>query len=170
MSAVIIDIKPARVIKESVFEEVENIAKKDAPDGTSYEQVTAVEEDSHLLTQYWRDSLQQLAIFLADYYVSIGEAKDEDVLDVPGVTVPLVLDLPNNWNSGMLMNLENAVNGYIASYIKSRWFRNVKKDDESVYLKDCDRFVSEARNICCARVRPKKVTRECMCNENNDMP
>lgn len=140
MQTVNIDISTSASVLERVRLETGYAAKKDDPNGDSFEQIGAVEDDAQILMTYYGDAVKDVVSALAG--------------KVSGLTdTSLTLSLSGGWDAGLRSSLESCINEYLFSRVCSRWMRLVKDGEESKYSADSEASMSKVREIACYKKR-----------------
>lgn len=140
MQTVNIDISTSASVLERVKLETGYAAKKDDPNGDSFEQIGAVEDDAQILMTYYGDAVKDVVSALAG--------------KVSGLTdTSLTLSLSGGWDAGLRSSLESCINEYLFSRVCSRWMRLVKDGEEIKYSADAEASMSKVREIACYKKR-----------------
>lgn len=134
MQTVNIDISTSASVLERVRLETGYAAKKDDPNGDSFEQMGAVEDDAQILMTYYGDAVKDIVSALAG-----------KVSALTGTV--LTLSLSDSWDGGLRTSLEASVNEYLFSRVCSRWMRLVKEGEERKYSADAEASMSKVREI-----------------------
>lgn len=129
-------------------------------DGKNYRQVALMQanNDDENLNQIMRSIDNALAKVKSE----LSEVLDDDAikgtntLKVDTKSVPLLLQMPDNFNNAATDSIIAAIHQYIVAFVTSEWFMITNKSDTEDYKRLSETSLELLREALCKRKKPSR--------------
>ncbi|MDE7419258.1 MAG: hypothetical protein K2N35_03525 [Muribaculaceae bacterium] len=129
-------------------------------DGKNYRQVALMQanNDDENLNQIMRSIGNALAKVKAELseVLNSNAVKGDNALKVDATSVPLLLQMPDNFNSAATDSIIAAIHQYIVAFVTSEWFMITNKTDTEDYKRLAETSLEMLRESLCKRKKPSR--------------
>lgn len=116
-------------------------------------QVTSDENVNNQIMRSVGEAYKSLRVELAEWLTK-EYGKNADNLPISGTAINVYLDLPSNYNRGMLQVAADAMHSYIVNMALADWFSITDKDDAEIYANKATADVAKLKEAINKRYRP----------------
>ena len=133
-------------------------------DGKNYRQVALMQanNDDENLNQIMRSIGNALAKVKSELSEVLKEkvVKGNNALNVATASVPLLLQMPDNFNNAATDSIIAAIHQYIVAFVTSEWFMITNKVDTEDYKRLAENSLEMLRESLCKRKKPSRFPEE----------
>lgn len=114
----------------------------------AYERISTTEENTEILNRFYEESISDFIQIIKNYYYARVDRNEITTVS---------LDMPNNFEAGLVADMNKAVPSFCTNFVLSRWFIITNKEEATIYIQEAERIKTELTKKLYARKRPMPV-------------
>lgn len=150
--------------KSEIIYDVKNktfLTGKSRENGNNYEQVANMQandedDNENQLLRSIGNAFDTLKAKLSSYVSGTGTTASNILLTAEG-NLEISLEMPDNFNQGVIDSVKSAIDKYIVNSVLFDWFTITKPDEAQTYFELAKNNVEELRESLNKRIRPTRT-------------